>query len=79
MCLGIPMEVVTIEGTRATVQVKGVRRICDISLLGDEVGVGDHVLVHVGYAIAKVDEEEVKKTWEILDEMLAAEGAISDA
>ena len=73
MCLGIPMKVISLDGPMATVEVKGVRRVCDISLVGEEVGVGDHVLVHVGYAISKVDEEEVQKTWELLDQILAVE------
>lgn len=71
MCLGIPMKVVGKDGLMATVEAKGVRRACDLSLVGEEVAVGEHVLVHVGYAIAKVDEEEVRRTWELLDELMA--------
>ena len=71
MCLGIPMTVVEVEGHLATVEAKGIRRPCDLSLVGEDVAVGEHVLVHVGYAIAKVDEEEVKKTMDLLDEILA--------
>ena len=73
------MKVVCVEGPIATVEAKGVRRSCDLSLLGEDVGVGDHLLVHVGYAISKVDEEEVKKTWELLDELFARDAEAGGA
>lgn len=79
MCLGIPMKVISMEGALATVEAKGIRRACDLSLLGEDVGLGDHVLVHVGYAISKVDEEEVKKTWDLLDELFAGDGEAGGA
>jgi hydrogenase expression/formation protein HypC len=44
-----------------------------------DVAVGDHVMVHVGYAIQKLSVEEVRSTWELLDQVLAAEQAGSDA
>lgn len=73
------MKVIAMDGLNATVEAKGVRRICDVSLLGEEVSVGDHVLVHVGYAISKVDEEEVKKTWELLDQIMALDAEAGGA
>ena len=79
MCLGIPMRVESLDGTLAVVSAKGVRRQVDVSLLGEEVAVGEHVLVHVGYAISKVDEEEVKETWELLDQLFQKEGEVGDA
>ena len=42
-------------------------------LQGEELTPGDHVLVHVGYAIQKVSEEEARETWALFDEILAAE------
>lgn len=65
------MKIVEMDGLMATVEAKGVRRSCDLSLVGEDVTVGEHVLVHVGYAIAKVDEDEVRRTWELLDELMA--------
>ena len=50
----------------------------DVSLfmLQDELpAVGDYVMVHVGYALQKMTEQEARSTWELLDEMLAADGA----
>ncbi|MGQ9759235.1 MAG: HypC/HybG/HupF family hydrogenase formation chaperone [Candidatus Methanomethylicaceae archaeon] len=73
MCLAIPARVLKIEGDRAEVEIGGVRREASLALVADAgVGVGDYVLVHTGYAIAKIKEEEAEdilKTWnEILSE-----------
>jgi hydrogenase expression/formation protein HypC len=71
MCLGIPGKVVAIEKNVAKVDVGGVLR--DISLdLCPDVSVGEYVLIHTGFAIQKVDEEEAKETLDLLRQM--AEG-----
>lgn len=75
MCLGIPMQVVSIDGYNARCEAKGVSREVSLFLLqGEDIKVGDHVMVHVGYAIQTMTEQEARSTWELLDEMLAAEG-----
>jgi hydrogenase expression/formation protein HypC len=75
MCLGIPMQVVSIDGYNARCEAKGVSREVSLFLLqGEDIHVGDHVMVHVGYAIQTMTEQEARSTWELLDEMLAAEG-----
>jgi hydrogenase expression/formation protein HypC len=70
MCLGIPGEIIDIvPGGRdlATVEVAGVRRAVNIGLLGDgEVRIGDWVLVHVGFAMSKIDEAEAVATLQLL-------------
>ncbi len=70
MCLGIPGEIVEIPPDRsdlATVDVAGVRRPVNVALVGaDEVRVGDWVLVHVGFAMSKIDEVEAAATLELL-------------
>ena len=72
MCLAIPgqvVEIVDAENRLATVEVAGVRRKVNICLLDDEnggVGPGDWVLIHVGFAIAQVDEEEARATRDLL-------------
>ena len=62
MCLGIPGEVVELYSDRADlamVDVSGVRRAINIGLLEDEkIKPGDWVLIHVGFALSKIDEEE---------------------
>lgn len=75
MCLGIPMQVVSIDGYNARCEARGVSREVSLFLLqGEEVKVGDHVMVHVGYALQVMTEQEARSTWELLDEVLAAEG-----
>jgi len=77
MCLGIPGEVVEIVDSNrhlAKVDVVGVRRNVNIGLLEDDGGVvpGDWVLIHVGFAMAKIDEEEAARALEGLQLMGAA-------
>jgi len=73
MCLGIPMEVIAIDGRTARCSAKGIEREVSLFLMADgDVAVGDHVVVHVGYAIQKLSVEEARSTWELLDQVLAA-------
>jgi hydrogenase expression/formation protein HypC len=75
MCLAIPgqvVEVVDEENRLASIDVAGVRRTVNIGLLDvDETsaGPGDWVLIHVGFALSKVDEEEAQATLRLLREM----------
>ena len=69
MCLGIPGQIVEIHDPaqqRAKVDVEGVRREVSVALIGvdgpDAAQVGDWVLVHVGFAMAKIDEVEARET-----------------
>jgi hydrogenase expression/formation protein HypC len=71
MCLGIPGEVLDIMTDRpdlAKVDVSGVRRTINIGLLeGEELNPGDWVLIHVGFALSKIDEAEAKAALEFLE------------
>lgn len=72
MCLGIPMQIVSIDGYNARCQARGVLRDVSLFMLQDEpVAVDDFVMVHVGYALQKMSEQEARSTWELLDEVLA--------
>ncbi len=74
MCLGIPMQVVEIEGFNARCEAKGVYREVSLFMLqGEDVQVGDHVMVHVGYAIQTMTPQEARSSWELFDELLEAE------
>jgi hydrogenase expression/formation protein HypC len=76
MCLGIPMQVKQIDGFVARCEAKGVEREVNLFMLqDDEIAIGDYVMVHIGYAIQKMTEQEARSAWEIYDEMLAAEHA----
>jgi len=71
MCLGYPFKVLEITGPfTALAGSKGVKKEIYISLLPEEVKPGDWVLVHVGFAIAKVDEEQALQTITFWDEEL---------
>jgi hydrogenase expression/formation protein HypC len=76
--LAIPGQLIAIvdeDNRLATVEVAGVRRTVSIGLLDAEgagVGPGDWVLIHVGFAIARVDEEEARATHDLLVRMGAA-------
>lgn len=67
MCLAIPGKILTKKGENATVDFNGVRREVNMSFLDDKVKRGEYVLVHVGYAIQKVDEEIARETYRLLD------------
>ena len=72
MCLAIPGKVVEIKGNLAIVDFGGVKREADISLL-NEIKVGDYVIVHVGFAIQKLDQKEAEVTLNIWNEILENE------
>ena len=73
MCLAIPgriIEIVDEENSIAKVEVGGVKRNINIGMLGkDEAGVGDYVLIHVGFAMSKVDEAQAADTLRVLKEI----------
>ena len=77
MCLGIPgqiVEVVDVAGKLALVDVGGVRREVNVAFIVDQdhpvaVCVGDWVLVHVGFAMVRIDEDEAAATLALLREM----------
>ncbi len=71
MCLAIPgkiVEIVDEENSIAKVEVGGVRRNINIGLL-DDARVGDYVLIHVGFAMSKIDEKEAEETLRMLREL----------
>jgi hydrogenase expression/formation protein HypC len=71
MCLSVPARVVSVDGDRASaiVDVLGATREASVLLLPD-VAVDDWVLVHVGFAIARIDEAEAAETLALLDQAL---------
>jgi hydrogenase expression/formation protein HypC len=72
MCLGIPGQIVELvdpEHHIAKVNVSGVRRNVNVGLLAPDVAIGDWVLIHVGFAMSKIDEEEARATREFLERL----------
>ena len=71
MCLGIPAQIVEIvdsEGGLAKAEISGVRRAVSIALC-PEASVGDWVLIHVGFALERIDEQQARETIELLEQM----------
>ncbi len=67
MCLAIPVEVrEVLPDDMAKVSLDGVLKVVSTALI-DDVKVGDYVVLHVGYALAKIDPEEARKTLELLN------------
>ena len=72
MCLGIPMQILAIDGHTARCDAKGIERDVNLFLLADQSPqVGEFVMVHVGYAIQKVHNLEARSVWELHDAMQA--------
>lgn len=69
MCLAVPARVTDLIGEDVVLDYGGVRRKANISMLSD-VKIGDYVLVHVGYAISKIDEEDALVTLKLWEDML---------
>ncbi len=68
MCLAIPARIVEMEGDKAVVDAMGNRWRAKTTLL-PEAKLGDLVLIHAGFAISLVDEEEAKETWQLIAEI----------
>lgn len=73
MCVGIPMRVVSIDGTDAVTEIDGVRRGASLMLLDQEVQVGDYVIIHAGFAISRLDEDDALETLALLREAFGGE------
>lgn len=73
MCLAVPTKVLSLEGNLATVDVQGVHARVRLDALGDEVRVGDYLLVHAGFAIRRLDPLDAVETLALFDELFAAQ------
>lgn len=73
MCLAIPTRIVAIDGHMAQVELGGIERQISLALT-PEAGVGDYVIVHTGFALSVLDEQEAQETLRLFAEM----GALAD-
>ena len=74
MCLAVPMQVKSVDGFQCICEARGIEREVSLFMLQEEnIAPGDYVLIHVGYAIQKVSEVEAASSWEMFDEILAAD------
>ena len=68
MCLSIPSKVISIDGNKAIVSVGGTEYEASLQLVED-IKVDDYVLLHTGFAIQKISEEDARETFELLQEL----------
>jgi len=68
MCLAIPMKLISIEGNKGVVELSGVKKEISLNLLNN-VEIGDYLIIHAGFAIEKLNEEEANKTLAIWEEI----------
>jgi len=73
MCLAVPMALVEVDGARGVAEARGVRSEVRLDLV-EGAAVGGYVLVHAGYAIQLLDEEQATETLTLLEELAAAAG-----
>jgi hydrogenase expression/formation protein HypC len=71
MCLGVPGRVVEIQERGSVVDFWGVRRHVSLDIVDEPVAVGDYVLVHVGFAIRRIPEDEIENTLAFFAELAA--------
>jgi len=71
MCLAIPARIAQVNGDQGVVDMGGVRKDVSLALL-DEVAIGDYVIVHVGFALSKLDPAEAERTLALFAELGAA-------
>jgi hydrogenase expression/formation protein HypC len=71
MCLAVPVKIISIDGDQAQVDIGGVGRRVSIALT-PEARVGDYVLLHTGYALNVLNEEEAQETLSLLERMVEA-------
>ena len=73
MCLGIPMKIMEINGFIAQCEAKGVQREVSLFMMqGEQLNIADYVVVHVGYAIQKISQQDAEYAWELYDQMLSS-------
>ena len=66
MCLALPGKIEKIDGEKAIIDYDGIKKEANVSFI--DCKEGDYVLVHVGFAIEKIDEERARRAYSLLDE-----------
>ena len=74
MCIAFPGKIITIdENNYAVIDIGGTKREVCLDIIDEQVGLGDYVLCHAGYAIHKVDEDQAQEKLALLKELLEHE------
>ena len=77
MCVGIPSKIVKIEDSMALIEVLGAQREVSLLLLDEDVQIGDYVIVHAGFAIRKIQEEDAHENLELMKTMFGVEDEVT--
>jgi hydrogenase expression/formation protein HypC len=70
MCLGVPGRIVSVNGPVAVVDFWGVRREVSLDIVDEPVAPGDYILNHVGFAIRRIPEEDIRETLSMYEGLL---------
>jgi hydrogenase expression/formation protein HypC len=73
MCLGVPMKVISVDGFSAIAEIDGVQKEASLKLLSEKVVVGDYVIVHAGFAMSRLDEQQAEETLQLMREIFRVE------
>ena len=73
MCLGVPMKIISRDGDDIVAEVDGVQKEASVMLLGEDVAVGDYVIVHAGFAISRLDEAYAEETIRMMKDVFTPE------
>jgi hydrogenase expression/formation protein HypC len=73
MCLGVPMKILSMDGDRIIAEVDGVQKEASVMLLGEDVAIGDYVIVHAGFAISRLDQAYAEETIRMMKEVYRPE------
>jgi hydrogenase expression/formation protein HypC len=72
MCLAVPAKILSIDGASAVIDLAGTQREASLALLED-AAVGDWVIIHAGFAIEKLTEEDAQQTFELLRDIMGSD------
>jgi hydrogenase expression/formation protein HypC len=73
MCVGVASKIIRIEDSTAIIEVLGAQREVSLLLLNEDVKVGEYVIVHAGFAIQKIQEEDAKENLRLMKKMFGVE------
>lgn len=73
MCLGVPMRILKVHDDQVVAEIDGVQREASLLMLGEQVSVGDYVIVHAGFAISRIDPSEAEETLKLMRELFDPE------
>jgi len=78
MCVGVPSKIIKIEDSMAIIEVLGAQREVSLLLLDEPAEIGDYVIVHAGFAIKKIQEDDAHENLELMKKMFGVEDSTED-